>query len=207
MIVGNGGFASEVKWLIDRINQVDSIWDFCGYVVNDEMESEDLVFGNDELLLNIKEEMYVAIAIGNCRIRKRLVEQYMKNQYLRFPNLLDPSVIMSNQVRMGIGNIIAANSVLTVNCVLGDFNIINLSCTIGHDTLIGNYNIMQPGSNISGNVTIMDEVDIGTGTKIIQGMRIASNSIIGAGAVVIRDIPENCTAVGVPTRVIKINNK
>jgi UDP-perosamine 4-acetyltransferase len=43
---------------------------------------------------------------------------------------------------------------------------------------------------------------LGTGTKVIQGLKIGKNTMIGAGAVVISDIPDNCTAVGVPARVI-----
>lgn len=207
VIVGNGGMASEIKWMIDRINYVKPTWKFCGFVVNELLESDELFFGNDEYLLSIEEEMYVAIAIGNCRVRKKLAEEYIRNEYLKFPNLIDPSVIISEKIKLGKGNIIAANSVFTVNCILGDFNIINLFCTISHDTVIGNYNNIQSGSNISGNVTIMNEVEIGTGTQVIQGKKIHSNSTIGAGAVVIRDIPGKCTAVGVLTRVIKINNK
>lgn len=43
----------------------------------------------------------------------------------------------------------------------------------------------------------------GTGMQIIQGKNIGTESIIGAGAVVIRDIPDRCTAVGSPAKVIK----
>jgi acetyltransferase-like isoleucine patch superfamily enzyme len=58
--------------------------------------------------------------------------------------------------------------------------------------------------HIAGNVSIGECVEIGVGTKVIQGKSIGDNSIIGAGAVVVRDIPANCTAVGVPAKPIKI---
>jgi acetyltransferase EpsM len=44
---------------------------------------------------------------------------------------------------------------------------------------------------------------IGIGVSVIQGIRIGRGVIIGAGAVVIEDIPDHVTAVGVPARVIK----
>ena len=44
---------------------------------------------------------------------------------------------------------------------------------------------------------------IGRGATILDGVTIGSNSVIGAGAVVTKDIPDHCVAVGVPARVIK----
>lgn len=32
VIVGMGGFAKEAKWIIDRINNTDGKWNFCGYI-------------------------------------------------------------------------------------------------------------------------------------------------------------------------------
>ncbi len=45
-------------------------------------------------------------------------------------------------------------------------------------------------------------VFIGTGAKILGDVRIGENARIGANAVVLSDVPANCTAVGVPARVI-----
>ena len=63
----------------------------------------------------------------------------------------------------------------------------------------------MPGANISGNVRIADATLIGSGATILQGLTIGKNCIVGAGAVVTKDLPDNCTAVGVPARIIKKN--
>ena len=44
---------------------------------------------------------------------------------------------------------------------------------------------------------------VGIGSAIIQGKIIGDGSIIGAGSVVISDIPDNVTAVGIPSKTIK----
>ena len=44
---------------------------------------------------------------------------------------------------------------------------------------------------------------VGTGAKIINQLSIGENTIVGAGAVVVKSLPANCTAVGVPANVIK----
>ena len=46
---------------------------------------------------------------------------------------------------------------------------------------------------------------MGTGSKIIQGLSVGMNTFVGAGAVVVRNLPPDCTAVGVPAKPIKIN--
>ena len=43
---------------------------------------------------------------------------------------------------------------------------------------------------------------IGAGAVIIGDIRIGSNVLIGANAVVIDDIPDNCTAIGIPARIV-----
>ena len=55
--------------------------------------------------------------------------------------------------------------------------------------------------------TIGDKVYIGAKATIIGGVTIGNNAKIGAGAVVITDVPDGCTAVGVPARIIKTNNE
>ena len=48
---------------------------------------------------------------------------------------------------------------------------------------------------------------IGAGTKVLGPVFIGDNARIGAGSVVLRNLPANCTAVGVPAEVVRINNK
>jgi len=51
---------------------------------------------------------------------------------------------------------------------------------------------------------IGDNVYIPTGAVVIGGIRLGNNVKIGANAVVVTDIPDNATAVGVPAKVIKV---
>ena len=52
-----------------------------------------------------------------------------------------------------------------------------------------------------------NNVLIGAGTKVLGPVYIGDNARIGAGSVVLRNLPANCTAVGVPAEVVRINNK
>jgi len=54
---------------------------------------------------------------------------------------------------------------------------------------------------------IGDDVTIGSGAKVLGPFRVGDNTKIAAGSVVLREIPPNCTAVGVPARVVKLNGR
>lgn len=201
VIIGKGGFAKEVKWLIDSINRVEKEWEFLGYI--DKEKGAEEVISDDSYIINTEENLFVTLAIGNPTLRKNIYEKYKENKHLHFPNLIAPSVYVSDSIQLGEGNIICSSTIMTVDILIGNFNIINLDCTIGHDVKIGNFNTINPGSNISGNVILKDLIEVGTGSKIIQGKEINKGVVIGAGAVVIKDVPCDTTVVGVPAIAVK----
>src|SRR5690606_13655009 len=51
--------------------------------------------------------------------------------------------------------------------------------------------------------TIEDNVLIATGAKVLGAITIGENSTVGAGSVVLKDVPPNCTVVGIPGRSVK----
>lgn len=201
VIVGASGFAKEIRGLINRINDVEKKYNFIGFISND--LASPFVIGDDDYLLDCQEPIAVVIAIADPIIRCRLTALYKQNENISFPNIIDPSTVLMDNNKLGKGNIICAGTILTVDIRMGDFNIINLGCTIGHEAAIGNFVTLNPNVNISGNVNLYDKVYIGTGTQVLQGTKIGRNAILGAGAVVISDIPNDCTAVGIPAKIIK----
>ncbi|MEG1179498.1 MAG: serine O-acetyltransferase EpsC, partial [Oscillospiraceae bacterium] len=82
---------------------------------------------------------------------------------------------------------------------------------IGETAEIGNDVTIYQGVTLGGtgkdtgkrHPTIGNNVMIGAGAKILGPFKIGDNSNIAAGAVVLEEIPPNCTAVGVPAKVVK----
>lgn len=205
-IVGAGGFGREVQWLIERINEQKPTWNFCGYVDDGQVGSVNgtPIVGTVDFFVRMCEKnaqnVAVVCAIGNSKVRKSVVERLRVSDTICFPNLIDPSVIMSERVALGEGNIICAGNILTVDIRLGSYNIVNLDCTVGHDVEMQNFVTVYPSANISGATTLECCVEVGTGAHIIQGLTVQADSIIGAGAVVVSNITESGTYVGVPAR-------
>ena len=55
--------------------------------------------------------------------------------------------------------------------------------------------------------TIGNDVVIGSGAQIIGPIKIGNNSRIAANAVVVKDVPENATMVGIPAKAVRLENK
>jgi len=207
VIFGAGGFANgDLTWLIEDINSEKKQWNILGYI-DDDVNNHGKIINTYEVLgglewLSKRNSIHCVIGIGNGKIRKMVAEK-IKHYIIDFPSLIHPSVIKSKHIVIGQGCMICAGSLISGGVSIGDQVIINLDCTIGHDVTLENYTTIAPGAHLSGFVKVEQFGDIGTGTSIIQGLTIGENTVTGAGAVVIKDIPPNCTAVGVPAKVVR----
>lgn len=86
---------------------------------------------------------------------------------------------------------------------------------IGETTVIGDNVTLYQGVTLGGtgkehgkrHPTLEDNVMVSAGAKILGSFTIGENSKIGAGSVVLEEVPPNCTVVGVPGRIVRMDNK
>lgn len=100
--------------------------------------------------------------------------------------------------------------------VIGDGVFIDhgMGVVIGETTVIGDNCTIYQGVTLGGtgkdkgkrHPTIGNNVVIGSGAKVLGPFRVGDNSKIAANAVVLSEVPDNCTVVGVPGRIVKKNN-
>jgi serine acetyltransferase len=104
---------------------------------------------------------------------------------------------LPRKLTAGKGLIVYHGQSLVVNqgVVLGDNVVLRNGVTIGHKK-------MADGS-FSGCPRIGNNVDVGANVCIVGDVTIGDNVIIGAGAVVTKNIPDNCTVVGNPARILE----
>ena len=208
IIIGASGFGREVAWLVERINKMEPTWNLLGFVDdNEKIHGKSInsynVLGGCDCLSNYP-DAYIVCAVGASKIRKMIIDKVKKMYpYAKFATLIDHTVEISNYLNIGEGSIICAHTILTVNIEVGKHVILNLDCTVGHDAILHDFVTVYPNVNISGNTEIGMCSELGTGTQIIQGKKIGANTIVGAGSVVVKDIPDSCTAVGCPAKPIK----
>lgn len=191
-IIGAGGFAREVEcWAKLRYA--------CTFYVEDEYANGKIRPLSEFDPTNSR----AIIAIADPNTRRRIAESMPKETIftsLVHPtvNILDPETVLIMR-----GVIICAGVTLTTNIIVRDHVHLNLNTTVGHDCELGRYLTTAPAVNISGNVKTGSNVYIGTNTSIREKVEITSNVTVGMGAVVLNDIKQPGTYVG----LVKQNTK
>jgi acetyltransferase EpsM len=206
VMIGYGGHSKVISDLIlsDKGNEVIGYFDdkfFETKRIDNKYFGPILSAGN---MLNYFNEVKFLIAIGNNSERKQIANR------LSFPEdyyatIIHRSAIVSPTAKIGRGTVVLANTVINADTEIGQHAIINTGAVIEHDNKLGNFVHVCPGATLTGVVHIEDGTFIGAGATIIPNVKIGKCSIIGAGATVINDIPSYSTAVGIPARVIKVN--
>ncbi|AZR73884.1 serine acetyltransferase [Anoxybacter fermentans] len=169
------------------------------------------ILGSDELLESLYKEKKVKYAFvtvggtGDNKLRAILFEKAKKIGF-DFINIYHPNSIVSQDLKVGVGNLFMAGSIINSNVSIGDNNIINTGAIIEHDVRIGNHTHIAPGVTLGGGVEVGDLSHIGIGATVIQGVKIGTNSIVGAGAVVLKDVADNSVVVGVPAKLLKLKD-
>ena len=148
------------------------------------------------------EEYMMMVAVADSKARAEVVSKLPKEtKYFTF---IHPSVhIMDDNIQVGVGSFIGANSILTTNIKLGNHALLNRGNHIGHDSVAGGFFSMMPNAVVGGNVTLGDNVYLGSCSNVREKINITSDVLIGMNAVVVKDITKNGTYVGVPAKKIK----
>src|SRR4028119_710490 len=85
-----------------------------------------------------------------------------------------------------------------------------MGVVIGETAIVGDYALIYQGATIGGtgkeigkrHPTLGENVVVGAGAKVLGNIQVGNNVRIGAGSVVLRDVPSDCTVVGIPGRII-----
>lgn len=183
-LVGYGGHAREVMAQM-------------GLKLTCFVDDDYVVDGTKPLSSFNPKEYSLMVAVANSKDRFDIVQRLPKETKY-FTWVHPTAIIMDNNIDIGEGSFIGANSILTTNIKIGNHAILNRGNHIGHDCIIGDYFSAMPGSIVSGNVRIHDLVYLGTNSSIKEKLTIHSLSTIGLNTGVIKDITEPGVYGGVP---------
>lgn len=113
------------------------------------------------------------------------------NRLLRMLQMMFGGVEIGNEVTLGDGV----------------YFIHSLGTVVGGDARIGK-RVRFMGNNTVGTAsdngypTIEDDVELGAGARVLGPVHVGAGAVIGANAVVLKDVPAGCVAVGIPARVL-----
>lgn len=87
--------------------------------------------------------------------------------------------------------------------VIGETAVVGDNCTIYQGVTLGGTG-KERGKR---HPTLGNNVLVGCGAKLLGNFTVGDNAKIAANAVVLSDVPENCTCVGIPARIVRRNNE
>ena len=143
------------------------------------------------------------VAMGNSDLRRKFMEA---NGSRYFPILVHPKATISTDVSLGRGTAVMAGAVINPAAKIGQGCIVNTGAIIEHDCYLGDYCHVAVSASLCGTVTVGAGTWLGAGCVVSNNVKICSKVVVGAGAVVVKDIKEEGTYVGVPARKMNFHN-
>ncbi|WP_127019354.1 acetyltransferase [Flagellimonas beolgyonensis] len=205
-IIGSGTYGEVIYELVTQLDyEVLGFYDDNKSKHGNYINSVPVLGNIDFNKIDVENNNFV-VAIGDNAIRSHISKIIVeKGGFL--PNLIHPSVIISESATLGQGCVLHANSFIWTNVNISDFTIISVNANIAHHTTIKTGCFISTGANIGANITIESKSFIGIGAIVMTGVKlIGKSSVIGAGAVIIKDVPDYAVVVGNPGKVIKTVN-
>lgn len=201
LVIGASGHGKVVVDIAMKMNK----WENIAFLDDNPLITECMGFGvvgNTADAFKFADEADIFVAVGNNKIREA-VQNKLESAGIEPPLLIHPSAIVGLAVEVGIGTVIMAGVVINSATRIGKGCIINTAATVDHDNRIADFVHVSPGAHLAGMVVIGQKTWIGIGSTISNNLTITGDCKIGAGAVVVKDITESGTYVGVPARSIR----
>jgi sugar O-acyltransferase (sialic acid O-acetyltransferase NeuD family) len=201
LIIGSGGHGKVVLDCVrDQYNSITFMTNdihstgISGYPLLYEQEvSVDYVLKNfDELI----------VAIGNNNARLKISMGYA-SRGMKLATIIHEKAVISKYAKIGDGTVVVANAVINPFATVGKYCIINTGAIIEHDCRLKDGVHISPNAAMGSNVVIGEKTWVCLGSSIANNIKIGDNSVIGAGSVIIKDVPDNVLAAGVPATIKK----
>jgi UDP-perosamine 4-acetyltransferase len=199
IIVGAGGHAKVCIELLQAMGE------HVGYCVGGHNSPDQCVgipvLSGDENLGRLREAGYskIFVAIGSNPLRQRLAATAIEIGF-QLVNAISPQAVISPTARLGLGIAVMAGAVINADATIADLAVINTGATVDHDCRIGKAAHIAPQCGLAGGVVVGALSFLGIGCKVIPEVKIGDRVTVGAGGVVISNIDDGATAVGVPAR-------
>ena len=175
-----------------------------GEEISAEMGSCANGFVTDETIANADRGDHFIVAIGDPATRRACTSKG-REAGLILDCFVHSKAHLAPGVEPDYGCIILPMAVIMNGTHMSEGVLVNIGALVGHDCVLGAYCSIQPGAKLTGHVHVGEEAYIGIGATLItrdksKPLRIGRGAVVGGGAVVLDDVPDGETWVGVPAR-------
>lgn len=139
------------------------------------------------------------LAIGDNKKRFAALRR-LKQQELPLATLIHPSAIVSAFAKIEPGTVVCAGAVINMDASIGQGCIINTAASVDHDCILEDCVHISPGAHLAGGVQVGARSWIGIAASVRQKTCIGCEVTVGVGAVVVKDVNDGETVIGVPAK-------
>jgi sugar O-acyltransferase (sialic acid O-acetyltransferase NeuD family) len=203
LIIGAGGHGRMVA---DMAASTES-WSSIAFLDDEAREPESAlpwpVLGPCDLVESMSDDYdSIALGFGDNVLRYRWSER-VSALSLDLATIVSPEGIVSDHAELGPGTVVMPGAVVNIGVTTGRGVIVNTGATVDHDCRLAHASHVGPGANLGGGVLVGERTLVGVGAAVRNGVRIGCDVTVGVGAAVHADLPDECTAVGVPARPLR----
>lgn len=204
IIIGAGGMGRTIYDIAKESLGYGSEFFIKGFI-DDDLNALDGFIGYPPILGSIteylpKENDVFTFSIGGDA-RKKCIDEIIERGAI-FINLIHKTARIGSNVKLGVGNIIAAFTSLGADSKVGNYNMIQSYTVIGHDAEIGDFNRIDTHVTCVGGIKIKNETTIHTSAVINHKVVVEDNAKVGACSFVIRKVKTGDIVLGVPAKKI-----
>ncbi len=211
IVVIGGGEHSRV--IIEAIKLKPEKWNLLGFTESDSDPDRKTIkhssvscLGDDSIISKLLEsnpctKFINAIEFPKAGIRRQIADK-LNIPLSNWATVIHPSALVSDSAEIGEGTAVLARAIIQAESKICSHCIINTGAIVEHDARIGDFTHIAPGVIAGGGVNIGSDCFIGLGSRIRDHISIGNQVTVGTGSVVVTDIPDGETVVGIPARRI-----
>ena len=201
VIIGAGDLGKEVVWMIEDINKRKTTYLIMGFLDDDVEKTGNIHYGYEVLgtldkLPELSEKMDISavIAIQDGAIRKTIVNHF--SEFEAWETIIHPSVNIAATSCVGKGSILFANTIVSVDSILGKFNMCYLASTICNDCKFGDYVSVMSGGLVSEHVDMGEETYLASGVCVYPHTKIGKRVRASVGTTISKDCADDSVING-----------
>ncbi len=203
VIIGAGGYAQELAWVIEDINAESPTWKCLGYIDPQNPERSSTLYdlpilgGLEDA--DLPADIWFACGIGDPKARAKECAAAESRGWTA-ATLVHPTVVKARHVEISPGTVIGAGSILAPYARIGRHCAINLHVTVGHNSVLSDFCVLSPGTRISGGAILEEGVFIGSNATVYLNRRVGAGASLGANSFLVTNLATGRSAIGNPAK-------